>query len=79
MNADDLQGLLAADPFEPFELNTADGHCYEVTDRAQVAFLPGGRLIDWRKGEHRRLVVLAHVTNVGFPRPPAELLFLRKK
>lgn len=79
MNADDIQGLLAADPFQPFDLHTADGGMFEVNDPAQVAFLPGGRLIDWRLNGHRRLVVLAQVTSVGFRPPPGEMLFLHKR
>ena len=79
MNADDIQLLLAADPFEPFDLHAADGNSYEVSDPAQVAFLPGGRMIDWRNGAHRRLIALAHVTSIGFRPPSGGMLFLRKR
>lgn len=79
MSADDIQWLLAAEPFEPFDLYLADGTSYEVSDPAQVAFLPGGRVIDWRHRGHRRLIALAHVTSIGLRPQPGEMLFLRKQ
>ena len=66
MRPDDIQMLLATDPFVKFYLNLTDGTCYEVTDPSQISFTPSGTLIHDAKGR-RTYIAISHVVSIGFP------------
>ena len=79
MTPDDIQPLLAADPFERFYLNVSDGSSYEVGDPVQVSFTPSGGAVEYVAKGRRTLIAIEHVVSITFPSAAGDPFFLRGK